>query len=79
MPITMERLEKEMGNRFGYEMKLYVYHKMNGRDAEAETYLNAYYDQQEKLKADYDNAEKEATELRMPRITEVYEEHKEEL
>lgn len=68
----MERLEKEMGNRFGYEMKMYVYHKMNNRDAEAQTYLDAYYDQQEKLKADYDNAE---MELKADR---VYEETKEE-
>lgn len=69
----MERLEKEMGNRFGYELKMYVYHKMNGRDAEAQTYLDAYYEEQEKIKREYDEGEMELKSQR------VYEEVKEEL
>jgi hypothetical protein len=73
MPITMERLEKEMGNRFGYELKMYVYHKMNGRDAEAQTYLDAYYEEQDKIKQEYDEGEREL------RSQQVYEEVKEEL
>lgn len=73
MPITMERLEKEMGNRFGYELKMYVYHKMNGRDAEAQTYLDAYYAEQDKIKQEYDECEREL------KSQQIYEEVKEEL
>jgi hypothetical protein len=73
MPITMERLEKEMGNRFGYELKMYVYHKMNGRDAEAQSYLDAYYAEQDKIKQEYDECERELKSQK------VYEEVKEEL
>jgi hypothetical protein len=73
MPITMERLEKEMGNRFGYELKMYVYHKMNGRDAEAQTYLESYYEEQDKIKREYDECEMELKSQK------IYEEVKEEL
>ena len=73
MPITMERLEREMRNRFGYELKMYVYHFMNNRLEEAQTYLDAYYEEQEKIKQEYDECEREL------KSQQIYEEVKEEL
>lgn len=68
----MERIEREMGNLFPYEMKMYVYHKMNSRDAEAQTYLDAYYEEQDRLKKEYDEAEEpKVPNLRLPEFTEV--------
>lgn len=76
----MERVEREMGNLFGYEMKMYVYHKMNGREAEAQTYLDAYYEEQDRLKKEYDEAEEQQRpKIDIPRIQEVFEETKENL
>lgn len=80
----MERIEREMGNLFPYEMKMYVYHKMNSRDAEAQTYLDAYYEEQDRLKKEYDEAEEpKVPNLRLPEFaeakTEVFEESKEEI
>ncbi len=79
----MERVEREMGTLFPYEMKMFVYHKMNGRDAEAQTYLDAYYEEQDRLKKEYDEAdEPKVPNLRLPEFTEVknevFEESKEE-
>ena len=80
----MERIEREMGNLFPHEMKLFVYHKMNGRDAEAQTYLDAYYDEQDRLKKEYDEAEEQKIpNMRPPEFTEakteIFEESKEDL
>jgi hypothetical protein len=58
--ITLEKLRKQNVERmFGTELLYYVYHKMNNRLEEAETYLQAYYDEQERLKREYDEGEKE--------------------
>lgn len=60
MPVTLDKLRKQGVDRmFGEELLMYVYHKMNNREAEAETYLQAYYDEQEKLKKEYDEGERE--------------------
>ena len=80
----MERIEREMGNLFPHEMKMYVYHKMNGREAEAQTYLDAYYEEQDRLKKEYDEAEEQKIpNMRLPEFTEAktefFEESKEDL
>jgi hypothetical protein len=80
MPITMERIEREMGSMFAYELKLFVYHKLNGRDAEAQTYLDAYYEEQDRLKKEYDEAEEPPMpKIEIPRFQEVFEECKEDM
>ena len=38
---SLEKVFKDLDG-FTYETKMYVYHKLNGRDEEAETYLNTY-------------------------------------
>jgi hypothetical protein len=45
---SLERVFRDLEG-FGYETKMYVYHKLNGRDAEAETYLNTYKQEQRQM------------------------------
>ena len=46
---SMERVFRDLEG-FGYETKMYVYHKLNGRDDEAESYLNTYKYEQKQMK-----------------------------
>ncbi len=48
MPVTLEKIKKDLAN-FPYEIQMYCYHKMNNRDEEAQTYLDAYLDMQNKI------------------------------
>jgi hypothetical protein len=45
-------LQKVMTDLDGmeYELKMYVYHKLNGRNAEAQTYLDTYHGEQRQIK-----------------------------
>ena len=45
---SIERVFRDLEG-FGYETKMYVYHKLNGRDEEAETYLNTYKQEQKQM------------------------------
>jgi len=54
---TFEKVDQEIGNLFSYELKMYCYHKLNGRDAEAETYLETYKQEQANLKKEFDKAQ----------------------
>jgi hypothetical protein len=45
---SIEKVFKDLEG-FGYETKMYVYHKLNGRDEEAESYLNTYKYEQEQI------------------------------
>jgi len=79
MPITLEKLQAQGIERlFGHEMLYYVYHKMNGREMEAQSYLDAYEAEQEQLKKEYeegaDQFEKFKRNLRMPTLEECKEE-----
>lgn len=48
---TLEKIQKEMKN-FDYELVMYVYHTINGRNDEAQGYLDAYYEAQDMMKAE---------------------------
>lgn len=48
MPVTLEKLQRDMYN-FPYELQMYCYHHLNGRLEEADTYLEAYKDMQNKI------------------------------
>jgi hypothetical protein len=50
---SIERVFRDLEG-FGYETKMYVYHKLNGRDEEAETYLNTYKHEQKQMKEELD-------------------------
>ena len=40
MPVTLQKLQEQGIERlFGHEMLYYVYHKMNGREQEAQSYF----------------------------------------
>lgn len=45
---SIERVFRDLEG-FGYETKMYVYHKLNGRDEEAESYLNTYKQEQKQM------------------------------
>lgn len=45
---SIERVFRDLEG-FGYETKMYVYHKLNGRDDEAESYLNTYKQEQKQM------------------------------
>jgi len=45
---SLERVFRDLEG-FGYETKMYVYHKLNGRDTEAETYLDTYKHEQKQM------------------------------
>lgn len=79
MPVTLQKLQEQGIERlFGHEMLYYVYHKMNGREAEAQSYLDAYEAEQDQLKKDYeegaDQFEKFRQNMRMPTLEECKEE-----
>jgi hypothetical protein len=46
---SLEKVMKDLDG-FEYELKMYVYHKLNGRDAEAQTYLDTYRGEQKQIK-----------------------------
>ena len=48
MKPTLEKVQKDLAN-FCYEIQMYCYHHMNGRVAEAQTYLDAYLEMQDGL------------------------------
>lgn len=39
--VKLEKIQKDLEG-FDYDIQMYMYHKLNGRDDEANTYLNAY-------------------------------------
>ena len=48
-PVTIEKIQKDL-EYFDYELQMFLYHKLNGRDNEAESYLNAYKHEQKAIK-----------------------------
>jgi hypothetical protein len=46
---SLEKVMKDLDG-FEYELKMYVYHKLNGREAEAQTYLDTYRCEQHQIK-----------------------------
>ena len=48
---SLEKVFKDLEG-FTYETKMYVYHKLNGRDKEAETYLATYKHEQKLMKSE---------------------------
>ena len=45
---SIEKVFKDLEG-FQYETKMYVYHKLNGREDEAQSYLNTYKYEQEQI------------------------------
>jgi hypothetical protein len=45
---SIEKVFKDLEG-FQYETKMYVYHKLNGREDEAQSYLNTYKFEQEQI------------------------------
>ena len=39
--VKLEKVMKDLVG-FDYEVKMYIYHSLNGREEEAQSYLNAY-------------------------------------
>jgi hypothetical protein len=48
MPVTLEKVKKDMSH-FPYDLQMYCYHKLNKRDDEAQTYLDAFNDMQDSI------------------------------
>lgn len=46
---SLEKVEKDL-NGFSHEIIMYVYHKLNGRDEIAQTYLDTHNEEQTKMK-----------------------------
>lgn len=46
---SLERVFRDLEG-FSFETKMYVYHKLNGRDDEAESYLSTYQYEQKQMK-----------------------------
>jgi len=46
---SLERVMKDL-NGLDYELQMFIYHKMNGREEEAQTYLDTYKYNAEKTK-----------------------------
>lgn len=46
---TMEKIQRDMAH-FDFEIQMYIYHKLNGRDGEAQSYLDAYFEQQDLMR-----------------------------
>lgn len=38
--VTLEKIQKDLKD-FDYDTQMFIYHKMNGRDEEAQSYLDA--------------------------------------
>ena len=49
---TIKQVQKQMKG-FDESLVMYVYHKMNGREDEANTYLQEWEDEQEELKESF--------------------------
>ena len=45
---SLEKVQKDL-QYFDYELQMYCYHKLNGRDEEAQSYLDTYNSVQEAL------------------------------
>ncbi len=45
---SLEKVQKDL-QHFDYELQMYCYHKLNGRDEEAQSYLDTYNSVQEAL------------------------------
>ena len=45
---SLEKVQKDL-QHFDYELQMYCYHKLNGRDEEAQSYLDSYNSVQEAL------------------------------
>lgn len=48
-PVTLEKIQKDL-EHFDYDLQMFLYHKLNGRENEAESYLNAYKFEQNAIK-----------------------------
>lgn len=48
-PVTLEKIQKDL-EYFDHDLQMFLYHKLNGRDSEAESYLNAYKYEQNAIK-----------------------------
>ncbi len=48
-PVTLEKIERDL-EHFEHDLQMFLYHKLNGRDNEAESYLNAYKYEQNAIK-----------------------------
>lgn len=48
---TLEKVMTDLHN-FPHEIQMYVYHKLSGRDQEAETYLETYKTEQKQMKSE---------------------------
>lgn len=46
---SLEKVMKDLDG-FQHEIKMYVYHKLNGRDDEAQSYLDTYNEEQTQMK-----------------------------
>lgn len=46
---SLEKVMKDLDG-FSHEIIMYVYHKLNGRDEEAQTYLDTHKEEQEQMK-----------------------------
>ena len=48
---SLEKVMKDLEN-FQYELQLYCYHKLNGRDEEAQSYMDCYLEEQKQIKSE---------------------------
>lgn len=65
---SLERVFRDLEG-FGFETKMYVYHKLNGRDEEAESYLSTYQYEQKQMKEELEPL------IPLPKIEELKEEN----
>lgn len=42
---TLEKVQKDL-KHFSYEIQMFIYHKLNGRDRDAQEYLDTYQEEQ---------------------------------
>lgn len=61
---TLEKVINDL-KYLDYELQMYCYHKLNGRDEEAQTYLDAYFEFQDAIKQDL--------KIQLPRVEEANE------
>lgn len=61
---TLEKVQSDL-KYIDYELQLYCYHKLNGREEEAQTYLDAYLYSQSEIKQDL--------KIQIPRVEELNE------
>lgn len=53
---TLEKVMEDLEN-FEYELQMYCYHKLNGRDDEAQTYLDTYLEMMNGIKEELTSVE----------------------